>query len=271
MNVPAFLREERADFLVRFTVNKTQTLFELLRQTKNTLLITGSPYYTGFFQHHLRKMYNSMPVYELELGKNREITPKSLIKLRNPYILITDYFPEIDALEIERIVYFRVPLRIQGLLSDMNQMKRGKAPEMILIIDPDDYAVMTDRGDDADAVRMYEWVSGRGSLLPVLDDNSIDENRSERGKTVPGELGLKLLVLAACSRNGITIGRIIELGQGMKSGDLFFPGYGTLRGVPRDRITEEVFRLKNEGFLEFKKLGNEIMVKAAGVIAQGIK
>ena len=277
MSLPASHGEGAHGLFVRFTVNKTESLFGMLLERKNTLLIAGTSSRARFFGSQLKNKYNSILINEIEDEKSGDYSAKSLIKFQNPFILITGSFSGITRPDIERIVYFRIPLRIDELISDIQQVKREKGLEIVLLIDPEDYSAMPDKRDNEGSVRMYEWISGGGCLLAGLGPEAaqgecgICGNCSGKRDFVPEGIGLKTLSLVSSQRKGITMGRLIGIGQGNKSADMFFPGYGVLRGIQLEKIVTEVFHLKNMGMLEFKNLGSEIVVSAAGTAVQGMK
>ncbi|NPV02756.1 MAG: hypothetical protein HPY53_15390 [Brevinematales bacterium] len=269
MSDQSFLRGDLVKISVRFTGDKIDYLLRKFPRQTNSIIITGSDYWKGFFEYSLKNSRIGSSVLIFEKEETKESIDKRLKKLEKPYILITDYFcPELSG-EWEYMVYFNSPLRISGLVSDIRRVENRKGMSVEVLCDwrgYEDFYTLTGEEDDREDIdAIHEWLSRSCCRISMIDGSGgecgVCDYCSSRGTKGLTETEISLLALLRTRGKAFTRDRLFELGYGTHRHDSPYPGYGALRGIRMDDALAALFTLKNRGLVEFSGWGKTIFIR----------
>ena len=269
MSDRSFLREDLVKISVRFIGDKIDYLLRKFPRQTNSIIITGSDYWKGFFKYSLKNTCNQPNVLTIEKEETKESIDKRLKKLEKPYILITDNFcPELSG-EWEYMVYFNSPLRIKGLVSDIKKIENRKGMSVEVLSDwrgYEDFYARAGEDDDRDDIdAMRGWLSRSRCRIAMIDgsggDCGVCDYCISQGTKGLTEMETALLALLRTRGKAFTRERLFELGYGTHRHDISYPGYGALRGIRMDDALAALFALKNRGLAEFSGWGKTIFIR----------
>lgn len=272
MSDHSFLRDDRIRISVQFISDKIHYLLRSFPRQSNSIIITGTDYWKGYFEYALKNTSDAKNIKSWEKKEKEESFVESLKKLEKPYILISDRFYFRVPGDLEYLVYFISPLRIQGMISDINRISNRKGLKVEILCDWREYEDFYPGPGEAgfnDAVDMREWLSRSRCRIAMIDeiyrgsgeDCGLCDFCLSRGAGELEDTEARVLALLKMFNKAVNRGRLFELGYGTHRHDVAVPGHGALQGIRRDDALRALFSLKNRGLIEFSGRGTEMFIK----------